>query len=142
MLNKIKNKLEKELHAYLKEIDRQYSLRKISPLLFDSIQEFVLRPGKRLRPTLLILGYMGFDKKEPPGLYTSALSLELLHDYMLVHDDIIDKSDLRRGKPSMHNQLNAYLKKYKDVKFSGTDLAIVAGDVIQRRLIISLTGAS
>jgi geranylgeranyl diphosphate synthase type I len=130
MLNQIKIKLERGLRQYTTRFNSLYSLRKISPLLFSSIREFILRPGKRLRPILFIIGYLGFAKKEAPGLYTSALSLELLHDYMLVHDDIIDKSSLRRGKPSMHSQLNSYLKKFKGAKFSGEDLAIVTGDVM------------
>ena len=79
---------------------------------------------------LFILGYRAFAKKEIPGLYTSALSLELLHDFMLVHDDIIDRSDFRRGKPSMHVILNKYLQRYKNIKFSGEDLSIVAGDIM------------
>jgi geranylgeranyl diphosphate synthase type I len=49
---------------------------------------------------------------------------------MLVHDDIIDKSSLRRGKPSMHAMLNAYMRPYQRAKFNGQDLAIVVGDVM------------
>jgi geranylgeranyl diphosphate synthase type I len=54
----------------------------------------------------------------------------LLHDFMLVHDDIIDKSNTRRGRPSMHAMLNRYLNKYDNIKFSGQDLTIVIGDVM------------
>ena len=114
MLNKIKNKLESELVEYLRDLNKSYSLNAISPLMFQSIKEFASRKGKRVRPTLFIIGYLGFAKKIAPGLYKSALSLELLHDFLIVHDDIIDKSDLRRGKPSMHNVFNKYLKKYKN----------------------------
>ena len=79
---------------------------------------------------LFIIGYLGFSNRQPQGLYKSALSLEFMHDFMLVHDDIIDKSDLRRGSPSMHILLNNYLKKFGEVKFKGEDLAIVIGDLI------------
>ncbi|MCU0651842.1 MAG: polyprenyl synthetase family protein [Candidatus Omnitrophica bacterium] len=127
---KIKKKIEQELKKFVIELDKQYSLNKLSPLLFNSIKEFILRDGKRVRPTLLVIGYLGFSKKIASGLYTSALSIELLHDFMLVHDDIIDKSDTRRNKPSMHKRLNDYLSHYKGNKFSGEDLAIVAGDVM------------
>jgi len=130
MLNKIKNKVEKELSKYLGGLNKTYLLTNISPVLFQNIKEFALREGKRVRPTLFIIGYLGFSKKIASGLYTSALSLELLHDFMLVHDDIIDKSDLRRGKPSMHKMLDGYLKKYKNIKFNGQDLAIIIGDVM------------
>jgi geranylgeranyl diphosphate synthase type I len=131
MLLKIKNKIEQELLDYLNNLNQIYSLSKISPVLYKFIKDFVSRKGKRVRPTLFIIGYLGFAKRIASGLYTSALSLELLHDFMLVHDDIIDKSDTRRGKPSMHKMLNNYLAKYhKDIKFNGQDLAIVAGDVM------------
>jgi geranylgeranyl diphosphate synthase type I len=130
MVNKIKNTLEKELESFLLYLDKTYALREISPLLFESIGDFVRRSGKRLRPTLFVIGYLSFAEKPAPFLYRGALALELLHDFMLVHDDIIDKSDLRRGKPSMHVMLNRYLDAYPDVKFNGQDLAIVIGDVM------------
>ncbi len=130
MLIKIKNRIEKEIPAYLNRLDMACRLSRASPLLFNTIREFLLRSGKRIRPILFIIGYLGFAKKIALGLYSSALSMEFLHDFLLVHDDIIDKSDIRRGKPAMHKILNNYLKKYKGIKFNGQDLAIVAGDVI------------
>jgi geranylgeranyl diphosphate synthase type I len=90
----------------------------------------MLRDGKRVRPVLFVIGYLGFTKRAASGLYTSALSIELLHDFMLVHDDIIDKADTRRSRPSMHRMLDNYLKDFKDIKFTGQDLAIVVGDIM------------
>ena len=130
MFSKIKHKIEQELASYIRSINKLYSLNKISPLLSDSINNFISRKGKRVRPLLFAVGYLGFAKKAAPGLYRSAVSLELLHDFMLVHDDIIDKSATRRGKPSMHEMLNRHLVNYKNIKFDGQDLTIVAGDVM------------
>ncbi len=130
MLMQIRKRIEKELPRFLQSLDKKYSLKQFSPLLFNNIKEFSLRLGKRIRPALFVIGYRGFKDKDTGGLYTSALSLELLHDFMLVHDDIIDKSDRRRGKPSMHAMFSSYLSRYKKIKFSGQDLAIVAGDVM------------
>ena len=113
MFLKIKIRVEKELSAYARSIDKVYSLNKLSPILFKSIKEFILRDGKRIRPVLFCIGYLGFSKRTPRGLWRSALSLELLHDFMLVHDDIIDKSDMRRGKPSMHALLKHCFYKNK-----------------------------
>jgi geranylgeranyl diphosphate synthase, type I len=128
MFLKIKNRIEKELLAYTGSINKLYSLNKLSPVLFKHIKEFILRPGKKVRPILFCIGYLGFAKSTPPGLYRSALSLELLHDFMLVHDDIIDKSPQRRGKPSMHILLA--MGKNEKIKFDGEDLAIIIGDVM------------
>ncbi len=130
MFLEIKNRLEKELAGYIRDIDKTYRLNKLSPILFNNIKEFISRPGKRIRPIIFCIAYRGFSRKIAPGLYRSALALELLHDFMLVHDDIIDKSCMRRGKPSMHSSLNRYLENKGNIKFSGEDLAIVIGDVI------------
>lgn len=130
MLDKIKKKIDRELGKFILEADRAYSLSQTSPLLFKNIKDFILRDGKRIRPTLFIVGYLGFSKRQTPGLFRSSLATELLHDFLLIHDDIIDKSDTRRGKPSMHAGLNKYLAKYPDLKFNGQDLSIVIGDII------------
>jgi len=127
---KIKNKVEKELKVYIRDVEKLYPLRKISPVLFKHIKDFVSRSGKRIRPVLFIVGFRGFSDKMLPGLYKSAISCELLHDFMLIHDDVIDKSQTRRGKPSMHAMLNKYLINKKRAKFNGADLSIVVGDVM------------
>ncbi|MBU1122538.1 MAG: polyprenyl synthetase family protein, partial [Candidatus Omnitrophica bacterium] len=130
MFLKLKNLIDKELVRFIDKADKTYSLSHISPLLFNTIKDFVLRDGKRLRPILFVIGYQGFANKPATNLYKSAISIELLHAFLLVHDDIIDKSATRRGKPSMHKMLDTYLQKYKHRKFSGQDLAIVAADII------------
>lgn len=86
---------------------------------------------------MFIIGYFGYGKKATTGLYRSAVSLEFLHDFMLIHDDIIDKSETRRGKPSMHLLLNRKIAGKKHIKFSGQDLAIVVGDVMYAMAINS-----
>ena len=118
------------MERFVVKMDEEYFLRSVSPLLYSRIKNFIMRPGKRVRPILFAAGYLGFAAKSAAGLYTSALSIELLHDFMLVHDDILDKSDTRRGEPSLHCVFDADLKKYKKLKFNGQDLALIAGDVI------------
>ena len=130
MFEKTKNRVEAEIKRFAETLESKYSLRSISPLLCDNINEYITRKGKKVRPLLFLIGYMGFAKKIPAGLYRTSISLEFLHDFLLVHDDIIDKSETRRGLPSMHVILDNYLKKYKRPKFNGQDLAIVVGDVM------------
>jgi len=130
MFLKMKNRVELELKNYIRGVNKRHRLCGISPALSKHINEFILRKGKRIRPILYCIGYLGFAQKPAPGIFRSALSLELLHDFMLVHDDIIDKSQTRRGRPSMHALLNQKFAKNKNLKFSGTDLAIITGDVM------------
>ncbi len=130
MLNETKFRLDKELRAFAARLERDYRLKQISPLLAGKIKDYILRPGKRIRPALFVLGYLAYARKPAAGLYRSALSFELLHDFMLVHDDIIDKSDLRRGKPAMHKMFDDHFRGMGRIKFSGQDLAIVTGDIL------------
>jgi geranylgeranyl diphosphate synthase, type I len=132
MFHKIKNKIDKELLAFVRNLNSRYSLKAISPILYESIKDFVLRDGKRIRPILFITGYLGYSKKTARNLYESAIAIELLHDFLLVHDDIVDKSPTRRGKPSMHVMFQRYLdaNKSEKIKFSGEDLSIVTGDIM------------
>ena len=130
MLNEIKNKIDRTMMRYVRQIDKAYTLKKISPILSHHIKEYVSRKGKRVRSTLFVVSYHGYAKNPKPGLYTSALALELLHNFMLIHDDIIDRSALRRGKPAMHTMLDKHLTPYRNLKFNGSDLGIVIADVI------------
>lgn len=137
MFTILKQRIDTELNSFCRNIEKTYRLNNISPLLFKKIKEYITRDGKRVRPILFIIGYKGFSTRQAPGLYTSALAIELLHDFMLVHDDIIDKSATRRGAPSMHTLLNNHLSSHKKIKFSGEDLAIAAGDVMYAMAIHS-----
>ncbi|MBU1999235.1 MAG: polyprenyl synthetase family protein [Candidatus Omnitrophota bacterium] len=140
MLLKIKKRIEEELPKYIENTNKQFGFNKASPLLFRGLKNFALGAGKRIRPTLFIIGYLGYAKKTPPGLYQSALALELLHDFLLIHDDIIDKSDTRRGQSSLHKYFDNNLKSYGNIKFSGTDLAIVAADIMYALSINAFMG--
>src|SRR5690348_204601 len=70
----------------------------------DIAKAFVLDGGKRLRPRFAYWGWRTVhDGAEPDaGLITAAASLELLHACALVHDDVMDASDTRRGNPAAH----------------------------------------
>ncbi len=75
----------------------------ISPLLDDIVKA----GGKRLRPLLLLLAARPFDYDETfETLITAAAGVELLHTASLVHDDTVDHSAIRRGKPTLNSRLD------------------------------------
>lgn len=132
MIEQTRRQIEKSLTAFTERIVDEYKLHLVHPSLYESIREFSLRKGKRLRPLLLILSYKGYlprGRRVHPSLYNSATCIELLHNFMLIHDDIIDRSNLRRGKPTLHRSL-AKIIKTSDPEKLGTDLGIIAGDII------------
>lgn len=131
MLKQIKNNIEKSIASFLKEVSLSYQFPKIAPELYLALKEYSLREGKRIRPTLFLLSYLGYAKKNRHlnSLYHASIGIEFLHNFMLIHDDIIDNSDLRRGKPTLHKILSRTIVSHDPQKL-GNDLAIIAGDII------------
>jgi len=132
MLTKLKKDIDKSLKAYLDDSADKLSLKSASPLLYKGIKNFVTARGKRIRPTLFLISYMGYKggkKYSYQGLIKASLSMELLHAFLLVHDDVIDNSDMRRGNPSLHRFFNNTLAEAPGSSL-GPSLSIVAGDVI------------
>jgi len=132
LIEQIRKNIDRSLASFLDTVKKDYKLHLVSPLLFESIREFTLREGKRLRPLLLVLTYKGYapvSKKISRKLYNASTCMEFLHNFMLIHDDIIDRSDLRRGKPTMHKIL-AHTVKTEDPDKLGIDLGIIAGDIV------------
>ena len=132
MLEQTIKRINTSLASLLKDVQKRYSLGLVSDSLFTFSKEFILRKGKRIRPLLFILSYKGYTKKQSSRqqrLFRSAAAIELLHDFLLIHDDVIDNSDLRRGKPTLHQLFNHKLKLSDHAKI-GPELAIISGDII------------
>jgi geranylgeranyl diphosphate synthase type I len=132
MLKTFRKKIDQSIASFMSRVEKDYKLHLVNPILYQSIREFSLREGKRIRPLLLVLSYRGYlpkGKKFPRSLYHASTCVEFLHNFMLIHDDIIDCSDLRRGKPTMHRLLAGTVPSPTPAKL-GTDLAIIAGDIV------------
>jgi len=132
MIEQLRKNIDSSLASFLEKVKKEYKLHLASPLLFNSIREFSLREGKRLRPLLLILTYKAYSPKNKTiakELYNASTCMEFLHNFMLIHDDIIDRSDLRRGKPTLHKIL-AKTAPSSDPDKLGIDLGIIAGDIV------------
>ena len=74
--------------------------------LYEPVKYVLSIGGKRVRPVLMMMGY-NLYKENPADITTSALALETYHNYTLLHDDLMDNSDLRRGMPTVHKKWNA-----------------------------------
>ncbi len=89
----------------------------ISPAtLYNPLEEFLSNSGKRIRPVLCLMGNELFGEISDDA-YHLAAAVELFHNFSLVHDDIMDKAPLRRGKPTVHSA-------------HGESTALLGGDVM------------
>ena len=103
--------------------------------LRDSMYDYPARGGKRLRPALFFWCYNMCGGEVRSGLEKCAASLEVWHNWTLVHDDIIDEDIMRRNAPTTHIALaevarNAFEATLNAEKY-GRDMAVLCGDLQQ-----------
>ncbi len=149
ILKEYQQKINNQLELFFKQkIDQT---KDISPHVLEMMQhleEFTLRGGKRIRPILLIFGYKCINKTTTDKYYNeelvneeneiikAAMAVELMESFLLIHDDIIDNDDLRRGKPTLHRiyEKNTTLNNKKEIpddkKHFGKSMAIIGGDIL------------
>jgi geranylgeranyl diphosphate synthase type I len=100
----LRRRVQQALDAFLAE--RRPRLREmaleLTPLA-DALEEF-LSGGKRLRPGFCFWGHLGAGGSDTPELVTAAAALELFQAAAIIHDDVMDGSDTRRGKPAVHKR--------------------------------------
>ncbi len=124
--------LEQALAA-LTEIADEVGLDSRWEAAFAHVAEYLERPAKRVRPLLVSAGFRVAQPDTPPdaGVAQFAAGLELLHAFMLIHDDVLDRAPTRRGGPALQHLLGP----------GGDGLAIVAGDHLFARAIEAMLSA-
>lgn len=96
----------------------------------EYIEEFCQRGGKRLRPALVYYGYRLLGKRYSARIIKASLAIEFTHTFLLIHDDIMDESMLRRGGPTLHKFFVKQGPQNGAARF-GESMAILAGDMCQ-----------
>lgn len=129
----VRTSVEEELEVFLSR-ESAY-LREISPdltIVCNSLTSFLLERGKRLRPLFAYAGFIAAGGTAEKSTLKAIASLELLQACALIHDDLMDASDTRRGKPSIHrhfesihvqDQLEGFAPQY------GLSAAVLLGDL-------------
>ena len=74
--------------------------------LYEPIQYVLTLGGKRIRPMLMMLSY-GLFKDNPENILSAATALETYHNFTLLHDDLMDNADMRRGQLTVHKRWDA-----------------------------------
>jgi geranylgeranyl diphosphate synthase, type I len=98
----------------------------------DAIDGLVLGAGKRLRPVFGYWGYRGAGGADRDEIVTALAALEFLQASALIHDDVMDASDTRRGEPAVHRRFEATHRGggwNGDPATFGQNAAILAGDL-------------
>ncbi len=133
-LTELQAAIDAFMSEYLAQTRPEYARQSINAALYDDAMEFLCRPGKRLRPLLFLLAHRIFqqpdDATSERDLLALGTSLELLHGFILIHDDIIDRAEMRRGLPTLHRVLEGRLPAFADHDRAGKNLSLVIGDIL------------
>jgi geranylgeranyl diphosphate synthase type I len=99
----VRDAVKEELRLYLQD-QRTYLTNIASEMVpvCDALEDYLLEGGKRLRPLFAYAGYMAAGLTPGKAEIRAMASLELLQACALIHDDLMDGSDTRRGKPAIH----------------------------------------
>ncbi len=125
--------LEQEMQGFFHRQKERYEYGDLFEPIFFDMCEFVGRKGKRIRPLLFLLTYRALGGNKSWGdksLIQAALSLELLHAFVLVHDDLIDRSEKRRGLPTFHKLVEQRQGRMSHAERTGQGVALVVGDLL------------
>ncbi len=101
----------------LKEMFGNISFQKEPAGLYDPLRYMIEIGGKRIRPRLCLLAYSLYKDNFDDGILKPASAIEVFHSFTLIHDDIMDKADVRRGVPTVY-------RKWDE------NTAILSGDVM------------
>ena len=74
--------------------------------LYEPVRYVLSMGGKRIRPSLMLMAYNMF-KDDPESILPTACAIETYHNYTLLHDDLMDNADMRRGMPTVHVKWDA-----------------------------------
>ena len=131
-LGRTKQGVEGRLKVFLDVRAREAEgLSPVAGQLMRVLTDFTLRGGKRLRAALVFAGHACLSDREEESLWDVAMAVELIQSFLLVHDDVIDQDDARRGSWTVHRW---YRDWYRD-RFDrgnpahfGDSMAILCGD--------------
>ncbi len=130
-----RDRVDLDLAEFFEETRRGYARNPHVMPLHGRLAEFVLRGGKRLRPRLCLASYRiltGRFDPPPRAVALAAASLEVFHAFMLVHDDLIDGSVIRRNRATLHEAIRLDDDRPDDpaARKRARDLGLIGGDLL------------
>lgn len=130
----IKKKIDVQIARHFDKAIRETKKRDaFSAELLSYAKKLTLSGGKRLRPALLIWGYAAAGGKDQKKIMQAAVGIEMIHMFLLIHDDIMDKGKMRHGIDSFNLHFQKVAKKifkHGDPKDFGDSCALIAGDML------------
>mgnify|MGYP000782110512 FL=1 len=116
----------KEIIAFVREQVEKMNIKATPAGLYDPIRYVLSMGGKRLRPVLMLMAY-NLYREDLERIVPLALGLETYHNYTLLHDDLMDHADMRRGHLTVHKKWNE-----NTAILSGDSMLVLAYSMMQQ----------
>jgi geranylgeranyl diphosphate synthase, type I len=132
-LDELKSSIDRVLAEFLDERRAEAAaIEGSATALVDEVSRVVEAGGRRLRPAFCYWGHLSAGAPHSEAILRSAASLELLHAFAILHDDVMDRAEVRRGEPAAFRRLageRAASGARGDALHFGISVAILAGDL-------------
>ena len=133
-LSLFKTRIDAEIGQYFdRVIEKTEKEDKVITDALSYVRQTILSGGKRIRPSLMYYGYLSAGGSDREKMFPVCVSIELVHTFLLMHDDIIDRDDMRHGIHTVHSH---YAKKGRrlfsrtDADHFGLSMGLIVGDMI------------
>ncbi len=126
--------IDRALRDALRRFDARYDFDRALSGFGEDLREFVVRPGRRLRPILFLTVLEGYGVDLDEEVLAVAAAIELLHDCALIHDDIVDDAEVRREGAAFHHS------RGDATTASNVGKGVLAGDLLYTFAVRLLLG--
>jgi geranylgeranyl diphosphate synthase, type I len=122
--------IDRSIHEYL-DMKKKGARLPIIGEMYGLLDEYCCREGKRVRPLIMLISCFGYQRgKKLEDAVNIASVIEMMHSFLLIQDDIIDRSSLRRGGETLHVSCGGLYGGYSHNRNIGNDIALVLADIL------------
>jgi geranylgeranyl diphosphate synthase type I len=133
LLKNYKIRLEPRLARYFKQkMERAGKNDPVAKQAVKIIADFTMAAGKRIRPALVYYAYLASGGRDGEEILDASMAIELIHSFLLIHDDVIDRDVKRHGIPTVHTQyakIGKMMNQKNNSEHFGNSMAIISGDM-------------
>ncbi len=133
LLENYKNRLQPFLKNYFEgKLEKAESIDPLAEESVKFIRDFTLAGGKRIRPAVMYYAYLACGGEDEERIVKASMAIEMIHSFLLIHDDIIDKDNTRHGVKTLNAEYREIAEKFfpnTDAQHFGNSMAMIAGDL-------------
>ncbi|MGM0461666.1 MAG: polyprenyl synthetase family protein [Fibrobacterota bacterium] len=126
-LRRLRDCVQKQRNTYAQHLKNKTSPDFLTQEYAAVLSSYIQNPGKQFRSLFFLLTYFSLSEKHPEGIYASALAVDLMQDFILIHDDLIDGAHTRRGELTVDKKI---ARRNTKSRINPRHAALIMGDYL------------